>query len=68
MILNDNNRKHERKERGLSRRDATFSEIYELIYYNENLVRSEFKVLQNLVEKKLKNSTTPGLFQYGRRS
>lgn len=35
------------------RTDATFTEIYEAIFYNRSLVKSELGVLQQLIQKKL---------------
>lgn len=44
------------------RGDAPFTEIYELILYNQSLVKSELGVLQDLIQKKLiqEAGTTPG--------
>lgn len=37
----------------LPRTDATFTEIYELIFYNQTMVRSELAVLLQLIQRKL---------------
>jgi hypothetical protein len=56
------------KETHSQRHDATLSEIYELIFHNETLVRSELKVLQDLVQKKLKKRILTGFFEHKRSS
>lgn len=48
---------NEHSDGDLQRRDAPFSEIYELIFYNQSLVRSELEILQLLIQKKLKQGT-----------
>ena len=39
------------------RRDASFSEIYELIFHNNSLVLAELEVLRHLLQNKIKNGT-----------
>lgn len=39
------------------REDASFTEIYELIFYNKAIVRSELEVLLQLIQKKLMENT-----------
>lgn len=41
------------------RSDASFTEIYELIFHNDSLVRSELEVLKLLIHNKLKNGASP---------
>lgn len=41
-----------RKDCEAPRTDATFTEIYELIYQNQTMVRSELGVLLQLIQKK----------------
>jgi len=52
---------HIGKECEASQTDATFTEIYELIFNNQAMVRSELVVLLQLIQKKLmeKAGTTP---------
>lgn len=41
------------KECDVPRTDATFTEIYELVFYNKVMVQSELGVLLQLIQKKL---------------
>lgn len=56
------------KETHSQRHDATLSEIYELIFHNETLVRSELKVLQDLVQNKLLNRAMPSFYSSNSRA
>jgi len=39
-----------------SRTDAAFTEIYELIFYNRTMVKSELEVLLHLIRQKLRET------------
>jgi len=41
-----------KKEGDAPRADATFTEIYELILYNQTMVKSEWEILLQLIQKK----------------
>lgn len=45
--------KYIEKEVDVPRTDATFTEIYELIFYNRTMVRSELAALLQIIQKKL---------------
>lgn len=48
----DVDRKRAEKEGDAPRTDAAFTEIYELILYNQTMVKSEWEILLQLVQKK----------------
>ena len=47
------------------RTDASFTEIYELIFYNDSLVRPELEVLKRLIQNKLKTDSSGTSTKHG---
>ncbi len=53
VLNNDGEYRDVIKEGYTHRFDASFTEVYELIFYNKTMVHSEWEVLLKLVQKKI---------------